>query len=223
MNDAQVNFNLESAPPLRQSPSHASLTRTKCWLIGNSSELPTVAARVARLRGLDVEIGLPDGTAIRTPSAARNHLIAVNFDLLARLGPDLRARLREAAESGATIYVRGALQPGRRFPLLPFSDRQFEFLNRPADGYQFSTHRILPAAIAGERVATQLNMPLAAGLDESVRPIVSSLHRLGAGTPSIFSIDVGAGLAIFDLHPDDQYDEREIGRASCRERVFVHV
>jgi hypothetical protein len=172
--------------------------------------LPTVAARVARLRGLDVEIGLPDGTAIRTPSAARNHLIAVNFDLLARRGPDLRARLREAAESGATIYVRGALQPGRRFPLLPFSDRQFEFLNRPADGYQFSTHPILPAAIAGERVTTQLNMPLAAGLDESVRPIVSSLHRLGAGTPSIFSIDVGAGLAIFDLHPDDQYDEREL-------------
>ncbi len=140
----------------------------------------------------------------------RDHLIAINFDLLAQLGPDLRARLRESAESGATIYVRGALQPGRRFPLLPFSDQQFEFLNRPADGYQFSTHPILPAAIAGERIMTRLNMPLAAGLDDGVRPIVSSLHRSGSGTPSIFSIEVGAGLAIFDLHPDDQYDEREL-------------
>jgi hypothetical protein len=172
--------------------------------------LPTAAARIARLRGLDVEAGLPDGAVIRTPSAARNHLIAISFDLLARLGPDMRARLRESVESGATIYVRGTLQPGRRFPLAPFSDQQFEFLNRPADGYQFSTHPILPAAIAGERISTQLNMPLAAGLDDSVRPIVSSLHRSGSETPSIFSIEVGAGLAIFDLHPDDQCDEREL-------------
>ena len=169
--------------------------------------MPHAAERVARLRGLEVEIGLPDGAAIRTPSAARNNLIAINFDLLARLGPDMRTRLREAAESGATIYVRGALQTGRRFSLMPFADRQFEFLIGPADGYQFSAHTVLPVAIAGERVTTQLNMPLAAGLDDGVCPIVSSLHRSGRGTPSIFSIDVGAGLAIFDLHPDDQYDD----------------
>jgi hypothetical protein len=172
--------------------------------------LPAAAARVARLRGLDVEIGLPDGTAVRTPSAARNHLIAINFDLLARLDRGMRARLHASAESGATIYVRGALQPGRRFPLLPFSDQQFQFLNRPADGYQFSTHPILPTAIAGERITTQLNMPMAAGLNDGVRPIVSGLRRSGAGTPTIFSIDVGAGLAIFDLYPDDQYDDREL-------------
>ncbi len=172
--------------------------------------MPTAAARIARLRGLEVEAGLPDGAALRTPSAARNHLIAINFDLLARLGPDMRARLRQAVESGATIYVRGALQPGRRFPLAPFSDQQFEFQNTPADGYQFSTHPILPAAVAGERISTQLNMPTAAGPDDTVRPIVSSLHRSGSGTPSIFSIEIGAGLAIFDLHPDDQYDEREL-------------
>ena len=113
MNDVQMNSNLEPAQPLRQSPSHASLTRPKCWLIGNSSELPTAAARVARLRGLDVEIGIPDGAAMRTPSAARNHLIAINFDRLAWLDPGMRALLREYAESGATVYVRGALQPGR--------------------------------------------------------------------------------------------------------------
>ncbi|HLX05457.1 MAG TPA: hypothetical protein VKR28_07980, partial [Candidatus Binatus sp.] len=210
MNDAQMNSSPEPAPPSRQSPTHASLARPKCWLIGNNSELPTAAARVARLRGLEVEIGLPDEAAIRTPAAARDHLIAINFDLLAQLDPGMRSRLRECAESGATIYVRGALQPGRRFPLAPFSDQQFEFVNGPADGYQFSTHPLLPSAIAGERITTQLNMPLAAGLDDGVRPIVSSLHRSGSGTPSIFSIEVGVGLAIFDLNPDDQYDEREL-------------
>ncbi len=136
-------------------------------------------------------------------------LIAINFAQLAQLEPDARARLRDAAENGATIYVRGALEPGRRFSLLPFSDQQFEFLNKPADGYQFSTHPILPDAIAGERVTTQLNMPMAVGLDHSVRPIVSSLHRLGFAPPSIFSIDVGAGIAIFDLHPEHD-DERDL-------------
>jgi len=144
------------------------------------------------------------------PQASRNQLIAINFDLLGRLEPDTKARLREIVERGATIYVRGALEPGRRFSLQPFSDQQFDFLNKPAAGYQFSTDPILPGAIAGERVTTQLNMPLAAGLDNSLRPLVSSLHRSGLGVPAIFSIEVGAGLAIFDLHPDNEYDERDL-------------
>jgi hypothetical protein len=165
---------------------------------------------VARLRGLDVEVCPADGAAIPSSSAARNQLIAINFAQLSRLEPDAKARLREAAENGATIYVRGALEPGRRVSLQPFSDQEFEFLNKPADGYQFSTHQILPDAIAGERVVTQLNMPMAVGLDHSVRPIVSSLHRLGFAPPSIFSIELGAGIAIFDLHPDHEYDERDL-------------
>jgi hypothetical protein len=165
---------------------------------------------VARLRGLEVEVCPADEAAIPSPSAARNQLVAINFAQLARLEPDAKARLREAAESGATIYVRGALEPGRRFSLMPFSNQQFEFVNQPAGGYQFSTHPILPDAIAGELVTAQLNMPTAIGLDHSVRPIVSSLHRLGFATPSIFSIQVGSGIAIFDLHPDHGYDEHDL-------------
>jgi hypothetical protein len=165
---------------------------------------------VARLRGLEVEVCPADEAAIPSPSAARNQLIAINFAQLARLEPDARARLREAAENGATIYVRGALEPGRRFSLLPFSDQHFEFLNKPADGYQFSTHPILPDAITDERVITSLNMPTAIGLGNSVRPIVSSVDRSGFATPSIYSIEVGAGIAIFDLHPDHGYDEHDL-------------
>ena len=148
---------------------------------------------MARLRGLEVEVCPADWAAIPSPSSARNQLIAINFAQLALAEPDARARLREAAENGATIYVRGALEPGRRFSLQPFSAQQFEFLNTPADGYQFSTHPILPDAIAGESVTAQLNMPMAVGLDHSVRPIVSSVDRSGFALPSIFSIEVGAG------------------------------
>ena len=125
-----MNLNLEPTPPLRPSPSHASPTRPKCWVIGNSPELPTAAGRVARLRGLEVEVCPADEAAIPSPSAARNQLVAINFAQLARLEPDARARLRECAESGATIYVRGALEPGRRFSLMPFSNQQFEFVNQ---------------------------------------------------------------------------------------------
>src|SRR5258707_13445844 len=160
MNDAKMTSNLVPTPPARQSPSLASPTRPKCWLIGNSPEFPTAAGRIARLRGLDVEVCPADGAAIPSLSAARNQLIAINFDLLARLEPDAKARLREAAENGATIYVRGALQPGGRYSLAPFSDQQFEFLNKPADGYQCFAHPILPAAIAGERITTQFDRPL---------------------------------------------------------------
>ncbi len=151
-----------------------------------------------------------DDAAFPSLFAARNQLIAISFDLLARLGPQAKARLRESAESGATIYVRGTLERGRIYSLQPFSDQRFEFSIKPADGYQFSRHPILPAAIAGERIATRLNAPQAAGLEEGARPLVSSLHQFGPERPSIFAIEAGAGLAIFDLHADNNVEDLEL-------------
>src|ERR1700683_1567889 len=211
MSDVQLKSSLEPAPPaLRLFPNRASLTQPKCWLIGNSPESPLAVGRIARLRGLEVEICPADGSSIPSLDAARNQLLAINFDQLARLAPDEKVRLRELAENGATIYVRGALVRGRRYSLRPFSDQQFEFSKQLGDGYQFSEHPILPGAIAGERINTQLNMPVGAGLARRARPLVSSLHRAGAATPSIFSIEAGDGLAIFDLHPDHDSDEYEL-------------
>ena len=155
-------------------------------------------------------ICLVDGFAIPSLFAARNQLIAITFDLLARLAPDVKARLRKSAESGATIYVRGGLEPGHTHSLLPFSDEGFEFSIRQADGYRFSKHPILPSAIAGERINLRLEMPQSVGLEDRTRPIVSSLHQLGPERPSIFAIEVGAGLVIFDLHADDDDDDRDL-------------
>ena len=165
---------------------------------------------MARLRGLDVALCLADGAAIPSLFAARNQLVVIDFDLLERLEPQAMARILETARSGATIYVRGALEPGRVYSLRPFSDQRFEFVIKPADGYQFSTHPILPAAIAGERLNTSLSMPEAIGLEDSARPILSSLHQYGTGKPSIFALEVGAGLVIFDLHADDDIEEKDL-------------
>lgn len=151
-----------------------------------------------------------DDAAFPSLFAARNQLIAISFDLLARLEPEAKARIRESAESGATIYVRGALEPGRVYSLQPFSDQRFEFSIKPADGYQFSTHPILPSAITGERIATRMNMPQAAGLEDGAWPLVSSLHPFGPERPSIFAIEAGAGLVIFDLHADSDVEDLEL-------------
>jgi hypothetical protein len=157
-----------------------------------------------------VSLCAADEAAFPSMFAARNQLIAISFDLLARLEPEAKARIRESAERGATIYVRGALEPGRVYSLQPFSDQRFEFSIRPADGYQSSTHPILPSAIAGERIATRLNMPQAAGLEDPARPLVSSLHPFGPERPSIFAVEVGAGMAIFDLHADSDVEDLEL-------------
>jgi len=160
------------------------------------------------LRGLAPCIA--DSGTVPSLLGARNQLIAINFELLAHLEPDAKAHLRELAESGATIYVRGGLEPDRTYSLLPFSNQRFKFSIRPADSYQFSSHRILPTAIAGERVAAHLSMPQAAGLRDPVRPILSSMDRFAPARPSIFAIEIGAGLAIFDLYEDPDVEDLEL-------------
>lgn len=137
--------------------------------------------------------------------ASRNQLIAINFDLLARLGPEAKAALRKSAENGATIYVRGGLAPGRAYSLQPFSEQSFQLSIDPVGGCEFSAHPILPAAIAGERIDIRvMSLPRALGLDDRARPMVSA-----AEGPSIFTIDIGDGLVVFDLHPDDDDHENE--------------
>jgi hypothetical protein len=147
--------------------------------------------------------------AIPSLFGAPNQLIAINSDSLARLEPAAKERLRKSAENGATIYVRGGFKPGAVYSLQPFSDRRFEFSIK-RDSYQFSTHPILPAAIAGERASTRLMLPQASGLDDRARPILSSQHPSGSERPSIFAIQVGAGLAIFDLHADQDDQDQQL-------------
>lgn len=135
---------------------------------------------------------------------ARNQLVAINFDLLASLGSEAKALLRRSAENGATIYVRGELTPNRLYSLQPFSEQRFEFSINPAGGCRYSNHSLLPAAVAGEQIeARVMTMPQALGLDTRARPIVSAVHPSESEPPSIFAVEVGAGVAIFDLHADE--------------------
>jgi hypothetical protein len=205
MNDEQMNSTLnralQSRPPL---PHSESLARPKCWLIGRSSEhhLSPAVVRIARLRGIEVEFLELGAVPFRSIVAARKRLIALNFELLEALGPSGRQRLKKWAESGATIYVRGALQQGPSYSLEPFISQQFVFSVNPVDAYQFSSHWILPAAIARERAVTALRMPQATGLDGGVLPILSSRDEHGHELPAIFALEVGSGVIIFDLNPE---------------------
>jgi hypothetical protein len=206
MNDEQMNLTLnqalQSRPPL---PHSESLAKPKCWLIGRSSEhhLSPAVARIARLRGIEVEFLELGAVPFRSIVAARKRLIALNFELLEALGPSGRQRLKKWAESGATIYIRGAIQQGLSYSLEPFISQQFVFSANPVDAYQFSSHWILPAAIARERAVTTMRMPQATGLDgSSVLPILSSRDERGQELPAIFALEVGSGVVIFDLNPE---------------------
>ncbi|HEV2170218.1 MAG TPA: hypothetical protein VGR40_04685 [Candidatus Binatus sp.] len=115
--------------------------------------------------------------------------------------------MRKSAENGATVYVRGGLAPGGVYSLNPFSDQRFEFSINLTEGYYFSTNPLLPVAIAKEQISARvIAMPQALGLDDRARALVSS----GTGLPAIFSLEVGAGQVIFDLHSDDNYDEKDL-------------
>jgi hypothetical protein len=181
-------------------------------LIDNSSEGNrfAAAARIARLRGLEVETCSIEGAALPNLVAASSQLIALDFDRLARLTLGERQRLRKWTEDGATIYVRGGLDRGCVYSLVPFSNQRFEFSFRPSNGYQFSAHRMLPAAIAGECVSTPLMMPYADGLDDRVRTLLSGFDGHGAEWPVIFEMDIGAGVVIFDLHAEDHNQETDL-------------
>src|ERR1700683_5704611 len=106
MSDVQLKSSLEPAPPaLRLFPNRASLTQPKCWLIGNSPESPLAVGRIARLRGLEVEICPADGSSIPSLDAARNQLLAINFDQLARLPPRGKGRRRGVGGERGARYV----------------------------------------------------------------------------------------------------------------------
>ena len=141
-----------------------------------------------------------------TPS----QLIALDFEKLARLTLGERQRLRKWAEAGATVYVRGGLRPGCVYSLMPFSNQRFEFSIEPSQGYHFSTHQMLPSAVAGESVAIPLSMPYAAGLDGRRFRTLLSGDGSGVEWPLIFEMDIGAGVVIFDLHGDEHAEQADL-------------
>ena len=191
--------------------SGARPLKAKCWLIGSGSKFPVAAGRIARLRGIDVALFDADNWATSSIRAARNQLVAINFDLLSSLSAEAKAMLRGSADNGATIYVRGGLEPDHVYSLQPFSDQRFEFSINHAGGCRYSSHPLLPAAIAGEQIeARVMTMPQALGLDARVRPLLSALHPSECETASIFAIEIGAGVVIFDLHGDEDKQETDL-------------
>jgi hypothetical protein len=204
MNEEQMNSTLnqalQSKPPF---PHNESLAKPQCWLIGRSSEpRSSVVARIAELRGIEVEFLEPGAVPFRSLVAARKRLIALDFEMLDALGPTGRQRLKKWAESGATIYVRGAIQQGVSYSLEPFISEQFTFSANPVDAYHFSSHWILPAAIVRERAVARLGMPQATGLGRGVLPILSSRNEQGHELPAIFALEIGLGVIIFDLNSE---------------------
>jgi len=108
-------------------------------------------------------------------------------------------------ERGATVYVRGPIEPGRKYSIRPLADIEFEAALQPSLGYRFTTHWILPIAIAGESAAIARDRAVALGLTNSARPLLTNIHSSGEQSPVIFAIEIGAGVIVCDLD-DENHD-----------------
>jgi hypothetical protein len=200
-----MNSHLRAVPIARPASRPKNQTSPKCWLIGDASGLfPIAAAEVARLRGLELELcRLTWAGNLPARIGGAGQLIALNFDLLGQLRPEEKQRLKKWVESGATLFLRGGLQPGRRYSLAPISDVQFEYSNQPSHGYQLSTHRMLPLAIAGERVERLSIMPCALHVTGAIESMLLAQGDGNTWLPSIFTIPAGDGAIICDLNVED--------------------
>ncbi len=136
-------------------------------------------------------------------TAGTGQLLALSFELFAQLRNEEKLQLRKWAESGATIYIRGALESGQAFSLSPLSDLEFEYSLMPSAGYQFTRHPMLPAALAGEKVEKSATFPCALGLGKSAQPIVVAGDDSDRSAQSIFAFNVGAGVVVCDLNAED--------------------
>jgi len=196
-----MKSNLNTIIPIRPHPHHASRLKPKCWLIGDrAGNFPTAAAEIARLRGIETEACPIDGGYLPTLLGAPGQLIAISLDLLTQLSPEEKLRMRRWVERGATVYVRGPIKPGRKYSMRPLADVEFDSVIQPSLGYRFTAHWILPVAIAREGVAEIARCrPVALGLSNSARPLLTSTHPSGEQSPIIFAAEVGAGVIICDL------------------------
>ncbi len=156
------------------------------------------------MRGLEVALCRVNwGGALPPLTAGPGQLLALNFELFTQLRNEEKLRLRKWAESGGTIYIRGALEDGQTLSLAPLSDLEFEYSLMPSDGYQFTRHPMLPAALAGERVEGLATFPCALGLGKSAKPMVMAGRDPDSRAQSIFTFDVGAGVVVCDLNAED--------------------
>jgi hypothetical protein len=156
------------------------------------------------LRGLEVDLCRVTWSGALPPlTAGVGNLIALSFELFAELRNEERLRLKKWAEAGATIYIRGALERGRKVSLAPLSDLEFDYSLVPSAVYHFSRHPMLPSALAGETVEAFGTFPCALGLGKGAQSIVAAGRDSERGAPSIFANDLGAGVVVCDLNPED--------------------
>jgi len=172
-----------------------------CLLIADTrrERFPLVAAQWAMLRGmqcwrLDLAAGdFPDR------SFGPRALLAISYPTLTSLdAAELRA-VKNAVAQGASLYVRGGFPGGATRSLSPFGSGVFTISPRKAAaGYRISNHGLLPRVLRNEAVSVELALPAAQVSDCSVE----GLAFAGATLPFVFAIRCGAGVAIYDLLPD---------------------
>ena len=164
--------------------------------------MPTLVAQFARLRGLEVrELRGDHGSLF--PSSGSDALLASSFAAFSQLSPRERETLRASVELGATLYLRGGIENGLRYSLVPLVDLTFtvSVIAKVTNG-RFSDQELIPAVLRGEQVSFPGVLPGACDLGGSVEPILLARGEDGAESPVVFACRAGKGTIICDVQPD---------------------
>lgn len=182
--------------------------KATCWLIGDwSGRFPLLVAQFARLRDLEIEFRpVGDGGFASIPAQPKT-LVVASIEQVNRLGGQERRLLRSIVDNGGTAYFRGAVRCGNDYSLAPFEDRCFSVArwNR-ASGYRLADNSLVPRVVAAEQVTGDFDLPVAQGLGPAAVPLLLA-RQDGNERPVIFAFRSGAGVAIYDVNPDEEGPE----------------
>jgi hypothetical protein len=184
----------------------------KCWLIGDpGGRFPRLPAQFARLRNLRVEfLSVPDEVLPYKPPEGRT-MLAISFERLQRLSAKSTEALQTWVAAGAVLYVRGGARPGTWAPLGLFGGGEFSIAaHQNATSYHLVRHAQMPAVLADESEQGQFMIPGADDLPAEVEPLVVAEHSDGRQRPAVFAKRFGAGLVLYDLHPEDAASDTPI-------------
>ena len=172
---------------------------TKCWLIGNSSAEALISARqFARFRGIEIlSSRRADGLPSKTEATS---LIAATFATLSELSLSERERLRSLISGGATLYLRGEVEPSCRFNLSPIVESSFSIGGAiKVASYRFTKHELTPAVLRDEHAKAELSINAAVDIRGPAEPLLIARHEDGTESPVVFAYRCGRGTIVCDV------------------------
>jgi hypothetical protein len=178
----------------------------KCLLIGDKrGRFPLTTAQMVRLRDLPAEFYSVAPRSLPEIAPGPDALLVITHDRMGQLGPSALRTLRTWVEAGTILYLRGGVESGQVFSLEPFAPLRVRlYSERLAVGYRITRHSMVPNVLREESAEGRFAIPGADIGSAAVESVMNARHADGVDRAAIFTVRCGAGIAIYDLHSDEE-------------------